>query len=458
MTQILLPNDWQPRPYQLAPWEYFQNGGKRGALLWHRRAGKDSFAINLLATLALQKKGVYWYMAPTAAQIRKIIWKGIDGQGRNVLDQAIPKQIIKKKNEAEMLVELVNGSIIQLVGSDNYDSLVGANPIGVIFSEYAIADPLGYDYIRPILAENNGWQLFISTARGKNHFYKIFKAFENDPTAFTDVQTVTSTEREDGSPVITPEAIEEERSLGMPEDMIQQEFYCSWEGGMQGAFYTAEIKDIKENRMINMPTPVHELTSTFWDIGIGDPTAIGFIQRLPHSESPLLVHYHEDRNQSLEHYIKHIKNLPFILETHYGPHDMDNREYTTAQSRADFAADLGINFNILPKMPVADGINQTRRFLRQLYVLDTPSNQIFLDHLAQYRRQYNPKTKTFSDKPFHDFASNPADMIRYAAQGWNPQDLQTRPQTRFVIKTNGTKIPHTAKRPTNGRYQSHRQI
>ena len=443
--QITLPNEWTPRPYQVAPWQYFMNGGKKAALLWHRRAGKDSFAINMLATIAIQGKAkVFWYMAPNAAQVRKIVWQGIDGEGRRVLDQSIPKQLRLKTNDAEMRVELLNGSIIQFVGSDNYDSLVGANPSGVIFSEFALADPQGYDFIRPILAENNGFALFISTARGKNHFHKIFQAFEKDPNAFTDTQTVETTKRPDGTPVITPEAIEEEREMGMPEDLIQQEFYSSWEGGMQGAYYTDEINDIRKHRMIEAPTPTHELTVTFWDIGISDATAIGFFQRLQHNDCPIMVHYHEERNKSLEDYIRQLKNLPYTLELHYGPHDLNVREFSTGKTRYEAAQDMGFNFNIIGKFSLDEGINQARRFLRSLYVLNTPATQMFLDAVAQYTRQYNAKTKVYTDKPLHNFASHPADMLRYAALGWNADDLRTRPSTiKYTSSLGGTKMVNT---------------
>ena len=153
MSQI--PHDWRPRAYQMKLWEYLINGGKRAVAVWHRRAGKDSLSINWTAFAATQRKGIYWHMLPTQAQARKVVWDGIDKAGRKIVDQAFPKELVARKSEQDMKIELRNGSIWQCVGSDYYDNLVGANPVGVVFSEYSIANPAAWDFIRPILAENN---------------------------------------------------------------------------------------------------------------------------------------------------------------------------------------------------------------------------------------------------------------------------------------------------------------
>ena len=130
-----------------------EGGGRRAVAVWHRRAGKDSLALNWTAVSAFKEKGLYWHLAPEQSQVRKIVWDGIDKQGRRIIDQVWPEALRKNKNSQEMKIELVNGSIWQCVGSDNYNSLVGSNPRGVVFSEYSLADPDAWDMIRPILAE-----------------------------------------------------------------------------------------------------------------------------------------------------------------------------------------------------------------------------------------------------------------------------------------------------------------
>jgi hypothetical protein len=167
-TRRLLPYRWQARRYQLRLIHYLAKGGKRAVVVWHRRAGKDSVALNWIAQAAVQRTGTYWHMLPEARQGRKVVWDGIDRRGRRMIDQAFPPELREgKPNDTEMRLRLRGGSVFQVVGSDNYDALVGSNPVGVVFSEYSLARPAAWEYLRPILAENGGWAVFIFTPRGQ---------------------------------------------------------------------------------------------------------------------------------------------------------------------------------------------------------------------------------------------------------------------------------------------------
>jgi len=427
MLEVTIPNDWRPMEHQMPVWTAMQSGVKRAALSWHRRAGKDSFAINYLATCAMQKPGVYWHMLPSATQARKVIWNGIDRHGRKVIDQAVPKEIRVKTRDDEMYIELINGSIIQMVGSDNFDSLVGANPIGVVFSEYAIANPLAWSYIRPMLAENNGWAIFISTPRGHNHFHRMFKLNEGAPNWFCEMRDIKQTWREDGSPIITPEILEEERREGMEESLLQQEYFVSWEGGLQGAYFTEEVNDIRNNRLGFYANDPRKFSLSAWDIGVRDKTAIGVFQAHPVTGHPILMDAYEDRNKGLPHYIRHVKNWQrqFNFHWHFGPHDLRKTEFTNNTQVVDTAYDLGINFEVLPKGDLASGIDNLRSFLKVLHVNENENTLHVLDMLGAYRREHDEKNNIFKDKPVHDFASDSADMMRYAAQAWDPHLLST---------------------------------
>ncbi len=428
MAEIEIPNNWEPMMHQRPVWNAMMNDGiKRAALSWHRRAGKDSFAINFLATKAVETPGVYWHLLPTSTQARKVIWNGIDRNGRKVIDQAVPKEIRVKTRDDEMLVELFNGSIIQLVGSDNFDSLVGANPRGVVFSEYAIANPLAWSYIRPMLAENGGWAIFISTPRGHNHFHRLYKNNETAPNWFCEMRDITQTFREDGSPIITPEILAEERREGMEESLLQQEYFVSWEGGLQGAYFTEEVNDIRENRLGFYANDETRYAMTAWDIGVSDKTAIGVFMSHPVTGHPILMDAYEDRNKGLPHYIRHVKNWQrdYNFHWHFGPHDLKKTEFTNNRQVVDTAYDLGINFEVLPKADRASAIDNLRSFLRVLHVNENENTLHVLDMLASYRREYDDKNQVFKDTPVHDFASDSTDMMRYAAQSWEPTLLTT---------------------------------
>jgi len=167
---IAIPYKFTPRDYQLGMLTQVPKYYSRGAFLWHRRAGKDKAAWNKVIMEAIQHRAIYYYFFPTYRQGRKAIWEAIDpNTGVRFLDH-IPPEFITNKNDTEMKVTLVNGSIIRIVGTEDIDSVVGTAPYGCIFSEYALQDPKAWNMIRPILAENKGWALFVSTPRGRNHF------------------------------------------------------------------------------------------------------------------------------------------------------------------------------------------------------------------------------------------------------------------------------------------------
>jgi hypothetical protein len=155
-----------------------------------------------------------------------------------------------------MLVELINGSTVQLGGADAYDRLMGTNPKGIIFSEYSIMNPMAWNYFRPMLVENQGVAVFIYTARGKNHGYDMMKIAkkryeeEFDLNWYFSILTVDDTKRHDGSPVITQADIQQEIEEGMPPEMVQQEFYCSFDAGMVGAYYADLIAKMRQDDRI----------------------------------------------------------------------------------------------------------------------------------------------------------------------------------------------------------------
>jgi hypothetical protein len=222
---LTIPNDWQPRAYQSGLYRLFGHGRplKRGCAVWHRRAGKDSVALNITARDMFRRVGTYWHLFPEQAQARRAIWNGIDHRGRRIIDQVLPPLLRRRTSTQEMMIETVNGSVWQMAGSDNFDSLVGSNPVGVVFSEWSLANPEAWDYIRPILVENDGWALFIFTPRGRNHAYGTYMQALESESWYCERLTV------DDTGLILPAQIEAERRAGMSEGKLRQEFYCSFE-------------------------------------------------------------------------------------------------------------------------------------------------------------------------------------------------------------------------------------
>ena len=164
MVNVTLPYDWEPWQHQRDLMGYMQNGGKRAVCCWHRRGGKDITVLNWTIMATQMRPGIYWHMLPTFKQGRKVVWNGITNDGRKFLDY-IPPELIKRKLDQEMMIEFTNGSIWQVVGSDDIDRLVGSNPVGVVYSEFSLTNPAAWDMVRPILNANGGWSIGRATSR-----------------------------------------------------------------------------------------------------------------------------------------------------------------------------------------------------------------------------------------------------------------------------------------------------
>jgi phage terminase large subunit len=416
-----MPNDWDCMIHQSGLWDYLDKGGRRAVAVWHRRAGKDSTSLNYTATEAMETTGVYWHMLPTQKQARKVVWDGIDRNGRRMIDQVFPQSIRKAKREQEMQIELKSGSIWQLCGSDNYDSLVGANPKGVVFSEWSLCDPKAWDFIRPILAENGGWAIFIYTARGKNHGYSMAQMAEKNPNWHYSKLTVEDTTREDGSPVITQEAIQEDRESGMSEDMIQQEYYCSFDVAIPGAYFSKEIAACRADKRIGF-VPIEPMLQvhTFWDLGISDSMTIWFVQAI--GKEIRLINYYENNNEGMGHYIRYLDTFKsehhIEWGEHYAPHDIEVRELMSGKSRRDTAVEMGINFRVVPQHSVMDGIEAVRRIFPRMW-FDDKRCELGVACVASYHREWDDKHQRYKDAPVHDWASHGADALRQMGVAWS---------------------------------------
>jgi phage terminase large subunit len=408
------------------------NGTKRACLVWHRRAGKDSTSLNFTAKEMFKRKGNYWHLFPKQTQARKAIWNGINSDGQSILDQVFPEAVRARTSSQEMMIELKNGSTWQLAGSDNYDSLVGANPVGVVFSEWSLCDPNAWAYIRPMLAENGGWAVFIYTPRGKNHGFTLYNMAKKADEWFCQNLTVNDTKRADGTPVISPEAIETERAEGMEEALIQQEFFGSFEAQIPGAYFADQLQQAKDqNRVGRIPIEPSLQVHTAWDLGISDSMSIWFFQAM--GKEIRLVDYYESNGKGMEHYIQYLTQWAdrngVIYGQHLAPHDIEVRELTSGRSRKDVARDMGITFRTVqrPRTKI-EGIQAIRRMFPRFWIDDERAEQGYAC-IASYHREWDEKHQRFRDQPVHDWASHGADALQTLALGWRDTMMSgARPQ------------------------------
>lgn len=357
---------------------------------------------------SLQRPGLYWHMLPTYQQGRKIVWDGYTGDGTPFL-AAWPEELIANLNNTEMKIELETGSTWQVVGTDNVDRLVGANPVGCVLSEYSLQDPRAWNYVRPILAENGGWALFIYTPRGRNHGYDLLEMARGNPDWFAQVLT------RDDTHAIGEDAVEAERAAGMPEEMVQQEFYCSFDAALVGAYYSEHLsRAYEEERIVDFPyeedLPVH----TAWDLGMHDATAIWFWQEV--GDEYRFLDYYEGQGMGLREYIQILQSRGYVYGDHYGPWDLAVRELGTGKSRQEVALSLGLRFRIAPKLPVQEGIDTIRRMFTKFY-FHRKNTLRGVEALKQYRKEFDHKRGEYSAKPVHDWTSHAADALRTFAIG-----------------------------------------
>lgn len=435
MPTISLPADgWRPRPYQLAAWKALEAGRPRLALAWHRRSGKDELALHWAAVSAMTRVGSYWHMLPLANQSRKALWDAINPHtGKRRIDDAFPLEIRETTREQDMFIRFKNGSTWQVVGSDNYNALVGSPPVGVVFSEYAMADPNAWAFLRPILAENGGWAIFISTPRGRNHFARLVEYARSDPDWFGQVLTVEDTK------AIAKETIDRERKeLRMErgdkeaEAIIRQEYYCDFDADIPGSYYSELIRSAElGGRIGSFPHIAGQPVGTAWDIGVGDSTVIWFYQFIGHKIR--IINVLEGSGVGLDWYAKKLLALDYVYGEHLWPHDGAVQEWGSGATRAQTAAGYGLKPRILDRDTIDDGIQAVRMMLPSCEFNLTPDPlpgetpeeakarmTRAIDALKQYRREYDEKLQRFRDRPLHDWSSNFADAFRYLAKGRRP--------------------------------------
>lgn len=412
---LRLPIGWDPRPYQNDLWEYLLTGGTRADVVAHRRWGKDEVALHWTAAAASVRPGSYWHLLPEASQGRKAIWDAVNPHtGRKRIDEAFPKEVRKLRWNDEMKLELANGSTWQVAGSDNYDSLVGSSPAGVVFSEWALAKPQAWSFIRPILAENGGWALFLWTPRGRGHATRAFESRARRPDEwFTLKSPATETD------VFTPEQLARERSeliaeLGSEEEgqaRFASEYLVDFDAAAPGAYYASPLGEAERaGRVGRVPYDPALKVDTAWDLGIDDYTAIWFFQQA--GREVRAIDYFETSGEGLQAVVRAaIASKPYVYGTHHLPHDVMVRELGAAgRSRFETLGSLGLGpISVGVAMDPEERINAARLMIPITW-FDAETCAGGLARLRAYCKRWNRTTRSYGG-PLHDEASHGADAF-----------------------------------------------
>jgi hypothetical protein len=429
-TRIALPaGGWHPRPYQANLWGALEGGVKRATAVWHRRAGKDEVCLHWTACAVHERTGNYWHMLPEASQARKAIWEALNPHtGKRRIDEAFPLEIRAATRETDMLIRFRCGSIWQVIGSDNYKSVLGSPPIGVVFSEWARANPAAWDYIRPILAENGGWALFITTPLGRNHAHKMFQLSQEEPGWYGERLPVSETGAIPQE-VLDAELRELKRLHGEEEGeaLYRQEYEVSWDAAIPGAYYARIIERMEaEGRIGSVPHDRRYPVTTLWDIGVGDSNVIWFIQQV--GPEVRWIDHDSGSGVGIDEYVRRLQqkavDRDFVYDEHLLPHDANASEWGTGKTRVETMFTLlppGLGrIRVVSRSKVDDGIQATRQLLYRS-VMDAEHCKRGIEALRQYHREWDEAKQAFKDKPEHDWTSDHADAARTGGMGLRDQ-------------------------------------
>jgi hypothetical protein len=378
-------------------------------------SGKDDLALNWTAVSAMEKPATYWHMLPEASQARKAIWEAVNPHtGVRRIDQAFPHAIRAATRENEMFIRFVNGATWQVVGSDNFNSLVGSPPYGIVFSEWALSRPSAWSFLSPILRENGGWALFITTPRGDNHAGKMFNGVKDDPEWFAERLSAPETG------VFTDADLDKERTelvrlhgQHVGNAIFDQEYMCSFTAAIAGQVYAAELRAAQaEGRITRVPYDRSKPVDTFWDLGWADSTSIWFVQQVGFETR--VIDFEQGSGFPLSEYLSRVQARPYVYRHHWLPHDARAKQLGSGRSVEEMMRDAGVPVRIVPLLAVADGINALRTIFPFLWFDEAKCAQ-GIEALSNYR--YDVKEGQLSQRPLHDWASHASDAARYMAIG-----------------------------------------
>lgn len=372
-------------------------------LCCHRRFGKTVFAINwlikeVLTCKLLRPRGLY--ICPYQTQARKVAWDYLC-----YYVAAIPDTVIHKQ---ELSVTFPNGAKISLGGADSADSHRGIYLDALVIDETAQVSPRVWSEIfRPALADRKGACLFIGTPMGRqNMFYELFERAENLEGWARYMFTVADTD------LIDPDELAAAK-MEMSAEEYDQEFMCSFDAAIRGAFYADQFNWLTENGHITKVSYQEETpVFTVCDLGMSDAFSIWYLQFVGNEVH--VIDYDEFTATGLPDVVRRLNSKGYIYGDHVAPHDIRVRELGTGVSRLETARNLGINYRICRNIGVMDGIDAARLFLKRCW-FDAEKCKLGIEALRMYHSEYDDKRRVFSSKPVHDWSSHAADSFRYCA-------------------------------------------
>lgn len=401
---------YQPREHAMAIHRGMSTH-RFGAVVAHRRFGKTVCAFNHLQVAALRcklQRPRFAFIGPTYTQAKSIVWDYAVHYSSSITGV--------RPRVSELAIDYPGGGQVRLFSADNPDSLRGLYFDGVVLDEYGLMPPRIFsEVLRPALSDRQGWALFLGTPAGKNQFYDVIKQARLDDSWYHAEFKASQTG------IIAPQELEAAQR-DMTPDEYAQEYECSFEASVKGSIYGSEIALARaQGRITRVPIDPILPVDTDWDLGVGDATAIVFSQSLRSGEVRI-VDYYEASGEGLPHYAQVLRDRGYTYGQHWGPHDIQVREFGSGRSRVETAHSLGINFQVAPNIGLEEGIHAVRMLLPRCYFDEAKAGKV-VEVLQHYRRDYNTRLNEFKATPVHDWASHGSDAFRtLAVRHQQPRD------------------------------------
>ena len=389
-----------------------------------RRAGKDDVLLHRTAVAAMERPATYWTALPEYAQARKALWTAVNPHsGMRRIDEAFPHEIRESTNESEMFIRFVNGSTWQLIGSDRYNALVGASVAGVTFSEFALANPAAWGYIRPMLEENDGWAAFITTPRGPNHAKSMYELGQKNKNWFAQSLSVLDTGALNEEQLA--ESLEEYKAIygddfGLA--MYEQEYLVSFSGATIGAYWGSEISRAeRDGRVRDVPIdrdyPVHVVM----DLGKAANNPMFMFQVI--ADRPHIVDFYRPETDDLDDWCKWLDDKGYGDGNTYVPHDIAVTEWGSTRTRLETLQAKGRKVVAIPRVSVADGLQAGRTTINEALIHKGDDErgvrmELGLEGLKNYRREWDDELKVFRMNPVKDWAEHIGSAFRYLGLSW----------------------------------------
>lgn len=436
---------WYQQPFH----SYLVNGGLRAIEIAHRRWGKDEVALAATCELAHKRVASYWHCLPEYAQARKALWTAVNAHtGKRRIDEAFPPSIRETTNEQEMFIRLRCGSTWQLIGSDRFDTTVGAGPAGIVYSEWALANPAAWSYHRPMLEENGGWAAFITTPRGNNHAKKMLDRAKITPGWFHEVSSVADTRAMTEKQLA--EALADDIAL-FGEDVgkaqFEQEYFCSFNAAILGAYYGREVAKAEvAGRIrpveIDQRYPVH----TAWDLGKAANNPVWCFQVIPGESGPRIVDFYRPDADDVEDWCRWLDEKGY-RGTDFVPHDAINTEWGSKRTRVETLRLLGRKPRRVPMVSVEDGRQAARKTINVALIHSSDDErgkrmELGVSGLKSYRREWDEDLKVFRQTPVKDWSEHIGSAFRYLGLSWREIEAEAGPPPKdphlFTGQPDGT--------------------